>query len=332
MIAYALRHAGRRVTTEDQASPRPDGRRALQLALAGIWLLDAALQYQPFMFSGAFGQTLASAATGNPAVVADPILWDARLVELHPVLLNAVFATVQLLLAAGIAWRRTVRIALGASIAWSIAVWWLGEGLGGMLAGTASPVTGAPGAVILYALLAVLLWPAEHSGARAPFIAARAVGTRTARTLWLGLWIILASVVLWPQNRAPQAIAVLILGAGNGEPAWVAAVDRHAAVLVARQGPAALVMLTAALALIGVAVWLPTLASRAVLVLAIAAAVLIWIFGEAFGEILTGQATDPNTGPLLVLLALAFWPFGAPDHQAGRGLLPPEQAGAQLLL
>jgi hypothetical protein len=331
MIAHVLRHAGQRVTTEDQASPRPDGRRALQLALAGIWLLDAALQFQPFMFTRAFGQTLAAAAMGNPAVVADPILWDARLVEQNPVLLNAVFATVQLLLAAGIAWRPTVRIALGASIAWSIAVWWLGEGLGGMLAGTASPVNGAPGAVILYALLAVLLWPAEHSGAPAPFIAARAVGARTARTLWLVLWMILASVVLWPQNRAPQAMAVLILGAGDGEPAWVTAVDRHAAVLVARHGLAALVLLTAALALIGLAVWLPAPATRAVLVLAIVAAVLIWIVGEAFGEILTGQATDPNTGPLLVLLALAFWPSGAPDHQVGQRLRSPGQAGAQML-
>jgi hypothetical protein len=28
--------------------------------------------------------------------------------------------------------------------------------------------------------------------------------------------------------------------------------------------------------------------------------------------LLSGSATDPNTGPLLVLLALAFWPAAAP--------------------
>ena len=54
----------------------------------------------------------------------------------------------------GIAWRPTVRLALAASIAWSLAVWWLGEGLGGILAGTASPVNGAPGPVLFYAILA----------------------------------------------------------------------------------------------------------------------------------------------------------------------------------
>ena len=48
-------------------------------------------------------------------------------------------------------------LALAASIAWALAVWWLGEGLGGVLTGAASPVTGAPGAALLYALAAVLL-------------------------------------------------------------------------------------------------------------------------------------------------------------------------------
>ena len=70
----------------------------------------------------------------------------------------------QLFLALGIAWRPTVKLALAASVAWSLGVWWLGEGLGGVLNGTADPVTGAPGAVILYALLAVLLWPTDRDG------------------------------------------------------------------------------------------------------------------------------------------------------------------------
>ena len=33
----------------------PDAGRRLRLALAAIWLLDAALQYQPFMFTKASG-------------------------------------------------------------------------------------------------------------------------------------------------------------------------------------------------------------------------------------------------------------------------------------
>ena len=36
-------------------------------------------------------------------------------------------------------------------------------------------------------------------------------------------------------------------------------------------------------------------------------AVVIWVLGQNFGEVFSGSATDPNTGPLLALLALAYW-------------------------
>jgi hypothetical protein len=117
------------------------------------------LQFQPVMFGHGFGQMLAGGAHGNPAIVARPVSWSAAFIDHHVAALNAIFAVIQLLLGLGIAWRPTVRLALAASVAWALAVWWLGEGLGGLLAGTASPVNGAPGAVLLYALLAILLWP-----------------------------------------------------------------------------------------------------------------------------------------------------------------------------
>ena len=37
-------------------------------------------------------------------------------------------------------------------------------------------------------------------------------------------------------------------------------------------------------------------------------AAITWI-GQDFGGILTSQGTDPNSGPLLFLLALAYWPI-----------------------
>jgi hypothetical protein len=283
----------------------PDTRRALQLILAGIWLLDGVLQYQPFMFSKAFGQMLGSTAAGNPGVVARPITWDASLVEHHLVALNAIFATIQLLLGLGIAFRPTVKIGLAASVAWSLAVWWLGEGLGGVLNGTASPLNGAPGAVILYGLLAVLLWPADR---QAPFIAARAVGIRTARVLWLVLWLSLAWFTLLPANRAPGAVSQMIASMASGEPGWVAAIDRNAAALVGHQGLAASIVLAVALVIIAAGVYLPRPAARATLVLALVVAAVLWVVAEAFGGILAGGATDPNSGPLLALLAAAYWP------------------------
>jgi hypothetical protein len=289
-----------------------DGRRALQLGLAAVWLLDGVLQYQSWMFTKAFGQLLAGAASGNPAVIARPITWDAHLVEHYPVLLNAVFATIQLLLGLGIAWRPTVRVALGASIAWSLAVWWLGEGLGGVLATPDSAVAGGPGAVILYALLAVLLWPASRpSPSTPPFVAARAVGAPVARALWLVLWGSMAVLQLLPVNRAPQATHDDITAMAAGEPRWLAAGTGS---LTAHRGLAFSIGLAVVFGLLAVGVYLPAPAVRVTVATAVVAGLLIWIPGQAFGGILAGGMTDPNSGPLLVLIALAYWrPRQAPE-------------------
>jgi hypothetical protein len=300
------------------ASPGTDARRGLQLALAAIWLLDGLLQYQSFMYTQAFGLMIGGTAQGNPGVIARPISWNAAFVEHHLVLLNTVFATIQLLLGLGIAYRPTARAALAASIAWSLAVWWFGEGLGGVLSGGVSPVNGAPGAVILYALLAVLLWPADRPGVTAPFVAARAVGAPVARLLWLVLWGSLAYFALTPANRAPQALHDMLVDMTGGEPGWVTGLELHAASVLANQGLAASIVLAAALTVVAVGVVLPPPLARGALILALVVAAFIWVFGEAFGQLLAGGATDPNSAPLLALLALAYWPRTTPAPPARR--------------
>jgi len=285
-----------------------DTRRWLQLALAAVWLLDAILQLQSFMFTKGFGQMLAATSAGNPAVIADPINWSARLIQDHPTWTNAAFASVQMFLALGIAWRPTVKAALAASIAWSLGVWWLGEGLGGVLTGTASPVSGAPGAVIIYALLAVLLWPTEQEGA---FVAARPLGARYARLAWLLVWGSLAYFAVQSANRTAQGLPGMLSGMAAGEPGWLASLDRQAASVLAGQGTLTAVVLAVVLAVVAAGIFGPAPAARAATALAIVVAVVIWVVGENFGGILTGSGTDPNSGPLLVLLAIAYWPSGS---------------------
>jgi len=303
-----------------------DPRRALQLALGALWLLDGMLQFQPSMFGRSFPQMLAGSAQGNPAGVARPITWSAGLIGHHVVALNAVFAAIQLLLGLGIAWRPAVKLALAGSVAWSLAVWWLGEGLGGVLAGTASPLNGAPGPVLLYGLLAVLLWPADrHLAARAPtlgtptvraatvrapaapFTAARAVGRRVAQACWLVVWLGLAALALLPASRA---IGRTVADTTPGEPAWLAWTDAHAASALTRHGPLAAVALAVVLVIVASGAFLPRRAARAVIVLAVALAAALWL-AQGLGGILTGSATDPDTAPLLALLALAFWPLAS---------------------
>ena len=66
-------------------------------------------------------------------------------------------------------------------------------------------------------------------------------------------------------------------------------------------------MLAVALAVVAVGPCLPTRLARAAVVLALVLAVVIWL-AEGLGGLFTGGGTDPNSGPLLALLAVAFWP------------------------
>jgi hypothetical protein len=295
---------------KEGSAPR-DGRRLLQLALATVWLLDGVLQLQPFMFTAGahgFSGMLSGTATGNPHVVAQTIIWNASIVGHHAVATDAAFAFIQMLIGFGIAWRPTLKPALGTSVVWSLGVWWFGEGLGGVLHGAGTPIGGGPGAVLFYALLAVVLWPADRVGSEPPFAAARAVGVRAAKAIWVVVWVGLALLTLIGSGRSPQGVHDLIDSLNSGQPAWLAAIDRHAESLVAHQGLAVAAVFAATCLVVAMGVLFSARVARATLVLAIVMAVVIWVVGEDFGMILAGGATDPNSGPLLILLALAYWP------------------------
>lgn len=287
----------------------PGALRVLQLALAAAWLFDAVLQLQPFMFSPAFGrQMLAATATGNPAVLARSIIWATGALSDHAVVAGSVFAGVQLSIGVLIAWRPGVKLGLALSIPWSLAVWWVGEGFGGVFTRTANPLAGAPGAVVIYALLAVLLWPSETVRQGERCLADRLAGPNAARLAWLVLWVSMAYFAVLPANRV-GGLGHSISDMEPGEPGWLSGLDRTMASLFGH-GAAPSIVLAVALAACGLGVFLPTGLRRAALVLSAALALLIWVVGEAFGGIFAGAATDPNSGPLLILLAVAYWPAG----------------------
>ncbi len=287
---------------------RPDGRRTLQLVLATIWLVDGILQLQSFFFTKSFGlQMISGMSQGNPSIIARPIDWSGSTIGHHVVLIDACFAMAQTAIAVAIAWRPTVKIGLAVSIAWAVGVWWVGEGLGGVLNGTANPVNGAPGAVIIYALLAVLLWPSDRAGQNAPFIAARAVGATVAKGLWLVLWGSLSYFAVLGANRSPRGLHNLITTEATGEPGWVAWIDHHLASLVDHRGLVVTVVLAMLLLVVAVGTYLPSSLANATVALAAPIGLTFWVVGENFGSLFTNGATDVNSGPLLILLAVSYW-------------------------
>ncbi|MGO8862915.1 MAG: hypothetical protein ACLQRH_19435 [Acidimicrobiales bacterium] len=298
-----------------------DLQRTFQLLLATLWLLDAVLQIQPYMFTAGphgFSAMLHGAASGNPGWVAGAITWNASLVNHYPVLTNTLFASIQFVIGFGIVSARTRKAALGLSIVWSICVWWFGEGLGGVLVGRATPFGGGPGAALFYALLAVLLWP--HEGSDRPFVAARAVGVKAARALWVLAWAALALLSVVGSGRSPQALHELVSGINGGQPRWLAHIDRASESLFLRDGTTMAVLLSVVCLTAAAGVFLPRRFTQATLVLAIVVFVAIWIAAENFGGTLAGGATDPNSGLPIVLLALIYWPLA---NRPTKGSDPP---------
>jgi hypothetical protein len=315
-------------------------RRWLQIGLGALWVLDAALQYQPYMFSRRFVTTIIDpASSGNPAVIANPVTAAGHIMLHAPAAFNTAFATIQLAIGLGLLWRPTARAALAGTIAWGTAVWLLGEGLGGILTGTASPLTGAPGAAVLYVLLAILIWPPRAPRERpaapgliaaarpaASVAAASRLGPRWARLTWLVLWASSAYFLLQPPVRTRGNLGSAITGMAAGEPSWLASTDQNLAHAAGSSGSVISAVLAITFLLIGLAIYTPA-ATRPALVLAALTAAAIWILTENLGGILTGTGTDPDTGPLLILLAAAYWPL--PPRRRETPATPPASAVAR---
>jgi hypothetical protein len=284
-------------------------RRVLQLALGLVWLLDAALQYQPYMFGRSFvTKTIEPTAVGNPYIVSHSITWSAHIMAAHITTYNAIFATIQLLLALGIFYRPTLKPALAASIVWALFVWWFGEGLGGALIG-ANPIMGEPGGVVLYAIIGMLVWPRRSSSdeATGPPALGGLLGSSGAKVVWLALWGSFTWYLLLPGNRAPGALSADLSGMAPGEPGWIHSIERNLASLIGRDGTEWSIVIAVLCALVALGVFAGPSLRPAVLVAGLLG-LAIWV-AEGFGAIFTGSGTDPNSGLLLVLLAACYWPF-----------------------
>jgi hypothetical protein len=268
-------------------------RRHLQIALGLIWLLDGGLQFQPFMLRTSFARdVIAPLGDGQPHFVAGPVHWAANLIAAHPVAWDVPFATIQVLIGLGLLFPRTVKLAIVASLPWALGVWFFGEGLSGLASGHASVLTGAPGAVVLYALLALAAWPRRDPAHEAP--------PTWLPLAWAVLWVGGAIFQALPGQNTGTAVAGTILGG----PGWLGRVDASVARWTMQHGTFVVVALVVVEALIGLGVLhrrSRALAVAAGFVLALA----IWVVAQDIGQLYTGQATDPNSGLIVAVFAIA---------------------------
>lgn len=277
--------------------------RAATIALGVIWLIDGALQYQSYMFHETFITGVVMPNTvGQPGVVAEPITWIAHQIEPHVALFNGFAATLQVLIGLGLLYRRTVKPALLVSIFWGLGVWFMGEGFGALLTGNASPLTGAPGAVLLYIFIALICWPTagerEAAGGEPKL---GLLGERRAQLLFAAVWLLFAALWLFPANDGRDSVSEAVSAVPSGA-GWLTSILNEAARAAAGAGTAIAVVMAVVSAAIALAVWREW-HIKAFLALAMVVGVIFWVVGQGFGGLMTGQATDVNSGPLLVLFA-----------------------------
>lgn len=269
----------------------------VRIGLGALWFLDGLLQLQPAMFTAAFAHAfLAGTAIGQPQWLRALLLWSAHLWGLHPVAADLTAAIIQLAIGVGLlsGVARINRWALLLSIAWGTVVWVFGEGLGGLLTPGASALTGSPGSALVYVVLAIwLLGQARPEGLRRILVGY--FGLASLLQAWSGGWHGAAfhqQLLALAASPAPSWVSL---------PTWwaVRAMGDHA-------GAWALSASTLMLMLAVLWVWFPRWTGTALMSMALMGAVW-WVFME-FG-VFGGLGTDPNTSPLIILMAGAWVSF-----------------------
>ncbi len=294
--------------------------RALQVVLGLFWILDAALQFQPFMFGHGFVDTfILNNAPGQPFVVSDLITHIGNFIAPDIAVWNTFFALLQLFIGVGLLVRPLVKPALVVSFAWALGVWFFGEGLGMLLTGKASALTGAPGSVFLYALIGLMAWPraprrypvdwSDRPVGVASSAAAQGIGRSiTPLAVWGGYWSLAAVLFLLPANRTQTSITSAIVGMAPGQPGWYAHFLTSFGNLFSTSGTRTAWIL----AIVSVVIGLGPLVARRPGPLLFAGAVFacaLWVAGQGLvGNVFTGSTTDPNAGPLVIVLAAAMVP------------------------
>jgi hypothetical protein len=283
--------------------------RGIQIALGVVWLLVGLLQFQSFMYThGLITEVFGPAAEKQWSIVGGPMRTIDSFYGHDLTLWNTLAAEIQCAIGLGlILGRKTVKPALLLSFAWAPLVWWFGEGFGGLTSNTLpSPLMGAPGAVILYALIGLLVYPTSRETGRSP--ADRGpLGDRGGLYAWSGLWLLSAGLWLVNVNRAKAATHEMIKAMAAASPHWLAKVQNSIGNHTQGHGTTIGVVLAIVSVAVAIGVWTPL--RWPALAVGIVVSLAYWVFGQSLGgPFWIGNATDVNAGPLFVLLAVALFP------------------------
>ena len=291
--------------------------------LGVLWLIDGLLQVQPEMFTmNMVNGVMVPVVQAQPAPIAVNLNWIVTVTTQNLTLINLLIAVVQIgigvcLLVGSRRYPASslVKGAVIASVVWALVVWYAGEGMSLLLTGQASVLTGAPGAVLLYPLLGLVVYPRQAATSQNQATGRAPVGILSRGQLrsFLGVfWLFAALLQLQPYWWQPEQISQAIgsmSGQGGLDSLFVDPVLNWLSNLTGPiETPLNIVLI---LLFLGLGIGLLLVKNeqvRPLLVLSMVVSFVLWWGAEAFGMIFTGMATDFNSGLLLIVMALACWP------------------------
>jgi hypothetical protein len=289
------------------------------------------------MFTKAFAsQVLSPSAQGEPGFVKGPIHFGINLFLTSPAIFNGLFALTQLTIGGLILYKRSVKLGLILSVIWGAIVWVFGEAYGGIFSGHTLLLMGAPGAVLLYVVLALAVMPGEKE--------------ESPKHNQVAYWLVIIWAIFWigggiyqllPGQNTTSDISSMLSSNAESAPKWLSSLDNGSAKLVKDAGGSSkhietskemdmtssqmanmsspvptiitvnsgywfIILLAFAQIYIGVAALLPGLWRISAIYLGIVLSLIFWIVGQDIGGLYCGLATDPSTGPLFVLMGLAI--------------------------
>ena len=276
------------------------GRWLLRVGFGVLWILDGILQAQPKMPGGLAAQVIEPTAAASPGWVQHLVNWGGASWSFHPIQAGAASVWIQvgigawLLVAARGRWSRLAGLA---SVGWGLVVWVFGESFGGIFAPGLSWLTGAPGAVLIYAVAGALIALPEDAW-RSPRVGRLLLGG--TGVFFIGMAVLQAwpGRGFWPGTRhgQPGTLAGMVQQmATTSQPHFLSSLLASFGSFAASNGFAVNLAVVIVLAAIG-AVFLtgnPRLVRYAVW-FGVAFCLADWVLVEDLG-FLGGLGTDPNS-------------------------------------
>lgn len=266
-------------------------RRSMQTVLGLIWFFDGVFQLKPQMYSQAFTkQVILPTGQGQPAWISSLVNWGGHFVVGHLVIWNTLFALIQLAIGVAMIFNFKIKQTIIASLVWSAIVWIFGEGAGQLFTGQSLLLNGAPGAVLIYGLVGISIFPKTDGKAHEWRSHSIRFGQLSlAILLTIGFAMHLQPAYL-TSNGLSQAIAL----------PWLANI-------IGNDGAITSIVLGVIELLLAVMMFFK-FRLRVAVWGSVALFSMFWWVGQSFGQVFDPLATDFNSGLVMILLAICANP------------------------